>query len=131
MGVVVVTAHGPLDAANGAVLESVLADLIEGQGNLTVVVDLHDVPAVDAAGLAVLVASAEAAAGRGGNLTLADPWGPVAAGLEAIGLGSAVTMTHRRRLRSLSPPSHRPDDGERRTSMAQHPAGTGGDPIHS
>jgi anti-sigma B factor antagonist len=131
MGVVVVTAHGPLDAANGAVLKSVLADLIEGQGNMNVVVDLHDVGWVDPSSLGVLVASAASAARRGGGLTLADPCETVAAELEASGLGPAVTVTHRRRLRSVPPPSRDRDDADlRRISMAQHPAGAG-DPGRS
>jgi anti-anti-sigma factor len=131
MGVVVVTAHGPLDAANGAVLKSVLADLIEGQGNMNVIVDLHDVAVVDPSSLGVLVASAASAASRGGGLTLSDPCEAVAADLETSGLSPAFTVTHRRRLRSLSPPSHRPDDDElRRISMSQHPAGAG-DPGRS
>ncbi len=43
LGTVVVTVRGELDAAAIARLERVLTDLIEGQGNLTVAVDLSRV----------------------------------------------------------------------------------------
>ncbi|MGI8776293.1 MAG: STAS domain-containing protein [Acidimicrobiales bacterium] len=53
LGTVVVTAHGDLDDAGAANLERVLDDLIDGQGNLHVVVDLHDVGAVGPSGLSM------------------------------------------------------------------------------
>ena len=41
-GRVVVTVHGELDQRGVAILEGVLSDLIEGQGNLNVALDLRD-----------------------------------------------------------------------------------------
>ncbi len=130
MGVVVVTAHGRLDATSGAALRAVLVDLIEGQGNLRVVVDLHDASVVEPSIIEVLVAASASAARRRGELTFGDPSDSLLAALKAIGLARAVTQTGRRRLRSLPPPSPEADGGPRRTARAQHPAGTDGGPDH-
>ncbi|HET7486550.1 MAG TPA: STAS domain-containing protein [Acidimicrobiales bacterium] len=104
MGVVVVTAHGRLDATSGATLRAVLVDLIEGQGNLRVVVDLHAASVVDPSIVEVLVAASASATRRGGELTFTDPSDCLLATLEAIGLASAATVAAHRRLRSLPPP---------------------------
>jgi anti-anti-sigma factor len=123
MGAVVVTAHGHLDVSSAAVLTAVLSDLLEGQGNLRVFVDLHDMTVADASGLADLVASAATAARLGGELTFADPCETVAAALEAAGLGSRAGTNHTR-LRALVPPANgQMDECARRTAMAEHPAG--------
>lgn len=44
-GTVVVTVHGQLDRQRAPHLDLVLADLIDGQGNLSIIVDLRDVTA--------------------------------------------------------------------------------------
>lgn len=48
---VVVTVHGDLDVTGARHLGSVLADIIDGQDDLSVVVDLHDASAADTSGL--------------------------------------------------------------------------------
>ena len=70
MGTVVVTLHGTVDAAAASVLECVLRDLIDEQGNLDVVVDLRRVVISDPAGHAVLVQASAWADRHGGRLTL-------------------------------------------------------------
>lgn len=104
-GAVVVTACGRLDSAGGAVLDAVLVDLIEGQGNLRVIVDVHDMTVDDPLNLAVLVAAATSADRQGAALILADPGDSLFVQLEAIGLTRAVTVAgHRRRCSSAPPP---------------------------
>jgi anti-anti-sigma factor len=69
-GAVVVTVHGEIDLARSVALGAVLGDLIDGQGNLSVVVDLAEVTRVDPAGLGVFAAAAKLARRRGGLLTV-------------------------------------------------------------
>jgi anti-anti-sigma factor len=70
---VVVTVHGDLDHARAAHLGEVLADLIDGQGNLSLLVDLHDATAVDAERLSVFAEAAERVHSHGGAITLSKP----------------------------------------------------------
>lgn len=107
LGVVVVTVHGSLDASSCSALEAVLADLIEGQGNLRVVVDVGDMAVVDPSCLGVLVAAADSAAGRGGEVTFAHPTDSVARALEVAGLGGAISAARRPHLQVLPPASPR------------------------
>lgn len=46
-GTVMVTVHGELDPAKVAHLRLLLTDLIDGQGNVAVIVDLQDATAAD------------------------------------------------------------------------------------
>ena len=70
-GQVVVTLHGALETSACPVLDRVLRDLIDNQGNMAVVVDLADVTVADMACAGVLLAAASSAARRGGELVLA------------------------------------------------------------
>lgn len=74
-GTVVVTVHGEFDLATAAQLRSMLADLIDGQGNLSLTVDLHDatVSPTDADDLSVFADAARRAHRRGGAMTLMGP----------------------------------------------------------
>lgn len=126
MGVVVVTAHGRMGASEAGVLRAVLVDLIEGQGNLKVVLDVRDVSGFDRLSLEVLVAAAAAAAQLGGQLTFADPSGASTRALEAVGLGDAIILARRCGERARAPlPLGQGNGAGRRAAMAQHPAGTG------
>lgn len=69
-GTVVVTVRGHLEAEGSRWLGAVLADLIDGQGNLSVVVDLHDADATDPDCLWMLTEAAERARRRGGTMTV-------------------------------------------------------------
>lgn len=89
-GTVVVTVHGELDLPGAAHLGAALADLIDGQGNLSVVVDLHGATATDADCLWVFTDAAERARRRGGTITLSDPPGPIQAALHLRGLDNFV-----------------------------------------
>ena len=72
-GTVVVTVHGDLGPTRAAHLGNMLTDLIDGQGNLSVIVDLHDVTATDAASVSVFADAAERAGRHGGVITLSQP----------------------------------------------------------
>lgn len=125
MGMVVVTAHGRLGASEAVLLQTVLGDLIEGQGNLKVVLDAHDVSGLSPSSLDVLVAATDAASQIGGELTFADPSDACLPALEAIGLGDAITLARHCGQRAPEPALAGQDGAARRAAMAEHPAGSG------
>jgi len=86
LGKVVVHVGGPLDARTGPELEHRMDDLIDGQGNRQLVVDLAATTFVDAAGLSVLVHALERVREAGGDLTLTGVAADVSRVLEAAGL---------------------------------------------
>lgn len=69
-GTVVVTIHGDLDGLRAGDLGYMLADLVDGQGNRSIIVDLHDATALDPRWLSVFTDAAARAARRGATLTL-------------------------------------------------------------
>lgn len=70
-GGVVVTVHGELGPVGAIRLGAILGDLIEGQGNLAVGVDLRQVTGGDTAALGVVAVAARLASRRGGELSVA------------------------------------------------------------
>lgn len=126
----VVTTHGVLDPNSARVLGNALLDLIEGQGNLDVVVDVADLDLSDHLCLAALAPAASAAERRGGWLTFADPSETVTRGLMLADLAGAVLVSTDRRSRSLTPSrADASGNGARRAEMAQHPSGSGTTPT--
>lgn len=77
-GAVTVTVEGDLDLPTSIRLGAALGDLIDGQGNLAVAVDLHLVKHVDQRALGVFAAAARLASIRGGSLTVTGlpAWSP-------------------------------------------------------
>ena len=69
-GTVVVTVRGDLDGPRAVELDYVLGDLIDGQGNTSVILDVHDATASDPAWLSVFTDAAARAVRRGATLTL-------------------------------------------------------------
>lgn len=69
-GTVVVTVRGELDAESSQHLGGILADLIDGQGNLSILVDLHEARAADPDCLWMLTEAAERAHRRGATMRL-------------------------------------------------------------
>lgn len=96
LGAVVVTVHGRLDADAAQVLDRYFHDLIDGQGNLLVVVDLADA-AIAAGGIDVLVKARRSLRARGGRLLLGRPSRETANALHAAGLGDAIELHPERR----------------------------------
>lgn len=90
LGTVVVTVHGELEPAQAADLHHALTDLIEGQGNLCVVVDLRDATAADATQVDGVADVAERADRRGGVMVFSEPPELVVEALGARGLGHLV-----------------------------------------
>lgn len=74
-GTVIVSVHGDLDDPGLVHLGGVLADLIDGQGNLSLLVDLHDAIAIDPEGVSVFAEAAERVHRDGGAITLSKPPG--------------------------------------------------------
>ena len=120
-GTVVVTLHGDVDLRTSAALAGALHDLIDGQGNLAVVVDLRDVPRIDPSGVEVLAGAADRIAGRGGQLRLGGPAGAVFDALALSGLARLIDIPFQPEHRPWSPPPSRA--AARRTGMISHPAG--------
>ncbi|MBW3546797.1 MAG: MEDS domain-containing protein [Actinobacteria bacterium] len=69
-GVVVVTVHADFDLACSSRLGAALGDLIDGQGNLNVGVDLSRAATIDPAALGVLAAGEKLARHHGATLTV-------------------------------------------------------------
>ena len=90
LGTVVVTVHGDLDMTRAGHLGNILADLIDGQGNLSVVVDLHDATTSDPDSLLVFTDAAERARRRGGTVLLNEPPPTLGEALELRGLDRFV-----------------------------------------
>jgi anti-anti-sigma factor len=114
---VVVTVHGELEHPRTAHLGHVLADLIDGQGNMSLVVDLHDATAADARQMLVLADADQRARQRGGSITLSKPSAALHQVLRQQGLGHVVEP--------LPPPVGRSSRRQRRA----HP--NDGSPSHS
>lgn len=107
LGAVVVTLHGEVTAASCEVLGDVLADLIDGQGNLFVVVELGDVVIAEGERLEVLVAARNSLRQRGGRFVLAAPPGRTRDVLQAAGLAEVIEVHPERRYHpsmTTSPP---------------------------
>ncbi len=73
LGRVVVTVQGELDRQRATILERVLSDLIEGQGNLHVVVHLTDVDPGDPLAVSALRLPADQARCRRAVFTVQGP----------------------------------------------------------
>lgn len=72
-GTVVLTLVGTVDASGAEWLEHLLVDLVDGQGNRSIALDLRQVGAVDPAVLALLVSVSGRVLRSGGRLVLRDP----------------------------------------------------------
>ncbi|MDP8937170.1 MAG: STAS domain-containing protein [Actinomycetota bacterium] len=93
LGQVVVHVHGTLDATTAPALNARLVDIIDGQGNRQVVLDLRKMAAVDAAGLVVLADALKRMDDRGGDLLLSGPTSSVEEQLRAVGLDKTFGIT--------------------------------------
>ena len=88
-GTVVVTVQGELDAERSKHLGCILADLIDGQGNMSIRVDLHEASATDPDCLWMLTEAAERAHRRGGRMRL-DAAAALTSALQLRGLDAFV-----------------------------------------
>lgn len=92
---VVVGVVGELDCATGPTLEDRLGDLIENQGNRTVVIDLENMTFVDSSGLSVLVAAYRHLRERGGQLSVRRPSPSTRRVFEVTGLNRVLPIDDR------------------------------------
>ena len=86
LGTVVVTLRGSLERDDAETLRAVLKDLIEHQGNLKVVVDLHRLRCLDITGVRVLRVAAGWARSHDASFRLANPPFRLSPALRAAGL---------------------------------------------
>ena len=119
-GTVVVTLRGDVDLCSSAALAGALHDLIDGQGNLAVVVDLREVRSIHCSGVDVLAGAADGIAARGGQLRLGGPSGAVFDALSVSGLARLIDIPFEREHR---PWSSEPVGGARQAGINAHPAG--------
>jgi anti-sigma B factor antagonist len=104
LGVVVVAMHGDLDVAGSAFLGRMLEDLIVGQGNLAVVVDLSRASAADAASLPVLLRALQQARDHGGTFRVTHPPDLLYQALQLTGAGGVLQTAWRGEGSSAEPP---------------------------
>ena len=93
LGTVVVTLHGELNATTSPQLAGILRDLIDHQGNLSVVVDAHDLTVSGRDAAAVFVVAGEWARRHGGTLSVARATPPVRRALTESGVRDPVRFT--------------------------------------
>lgn len=72
-GRVLVRVGGELDAYSSPHLRSTLLDLIDGQGNLALVIDLGNLDFIDSTGLSVLMTALRRSRDHGGDVVLRHP----------------------------------------------------------
>ena len=68
----IVSVHGEIDVGDWTLIDAILRDLIDAQGNLDVVLDLSDVVCLDGGAVPLIVHAARQAHSHGGRLRLAD-----------------------------------------------------------
>ena len=95
LGTVVVTVDGALNLESSELLARVLSDLIEGQGNLAVAVDLGKA-IVDPEAVTVFAEAAERASERGATFILERPPIETHEALEDRGYGDLLEVRPRR-----------------------------------
>ena len=93
LGKVIVHVYGALDANNAPSLKARLVDIIDGQGNRQVVLDLRRMTSVDADGLFVLADALKHMDDSGGELLLSGPKSDVEEQLRAVGLEKTFGIT--------------------------------------
>jgi anti-anti-sigma factor len=127
---VVVTLRGTLDTLAATRLSATLHDLIDGQGNLTIALDLQRLDQVVPSALQVFAVAADNLERRGGSMRLHGPNGRVRKALDAVRLSRLIgdaggidpTTGGREAPHSLGAHAGR-------GARASHPAGTGRAPI--
>lgn len=93
LGKVVVHVHGALDGDTAYELHDRLVDVIDGQGNLQLVLDLRGMTLIDSAGFSVLVDALARMRKNGGELVLSGATSTVADAFRNAVLDKLFVMT--------------------------------------
>ncbi len=91
-GRVLVEVKGELDVYSSPHLRSTLLDLIDGQGNLALVIDLMELQFIDSTGLGVLVTALRRSRVHGGDVVLRHPSRATLRLLQVTGLDRVFTI---------------------------------------
>ena len=89
---VTVAVSGEVDGSSSAVLRGLLLDIVDGQGNLSVALDLSEMTFIDSAGLSLLLEMHGRAVERGGTFVLRNPRPSTARCLEIAGMSGILTI---------------------------------------
>lgn len=90
---VTVTVHGEVDGPASAVLGGLLLDVVQGQGNLCVDLDLSDMTFIDSSGLSMLLDIHRLAVERGGTFVLHSPRPSTVRVFDIVGLSRILTIS--------------------------------------
>ena len=93
LGRVIVEVNGPLDATTAAQLRHRLTDIIDGQGNRRLVLDLRGMTLVDGAGLSVLIHAHKRVQMNAGQLVMSGASPEVLGVFEDAGLDKVFSLT--------------------------------------
>lgn len=93
LGKVIVSVYGAVDAQNAPQLRDRLIDLIDGQGNRHLVLDLSEMTLIDATGLSVFVDALKRIRRMAGKLVLSGPGPHIVREFEAAGLDRVFEIT--------------------------------------
>lgn len=93
LGKVIVEIHGALGADRAQELKDRLVDVIDGQGNRQVVLDLRGTTHIDPAGFKVLLEALRRMQSMGGDLVLSGPTPGVQGALATAGLDKVFVVT--------------------------------------
>lgn len=93
LGWVVVDIHGALDARTAPHLKDRLVDVIDGQGNRQLVLELRGMTRIDATGFSAFLDAQRRMRKIGGQLVLSGPSSDVVHAFERAGLDLVFTIT--------------------------------------
>ncbi len=93
LGKVIVHVHGALDSKSAYELKDRLVDMIDGQGNRQLVLDLRRTTRIDSTGFSVLLDALHRQKKRGGEFVLSGPPRDVAQAFVAAGLDKVFVIT--------------------------------------
>ncbi len=84
---------GELDGLTAPELHRLLMDVIDGQGNLSVVIDFSRVSFIDSAGLSVLIEASKLVEEKGGTLMVTRPQPSTRKVFDITGLDQIVSVS--------------------------------------
>ena len=92
-GTVSLAVAGDVNTLTAPQLRRLLTDVIDGQGNLSVVIDFSHVDFIDSAGLSVLIEASKLIKEKGGTLLLSRPRPSARRVFDMTGLDKVVSVS--------------------------------------